>query len=745
MILTQCGSRRNRSIVCRLVVGVAFTLGPALVTLCSDWDREGAKRAWEEAINLRESLSRSSEPSRESYLKCIRAYQNVYVKDPHFVSSPDAVYEAASLYQEMGEKFGDLSDYKNAAKLYRFLTTDYDGSTRCADALLRLGTICEGPLQDQKAAEDAYAKLREHYKSSPAAASLAARVKGDMNKPPPLPTPALAATPALPSAPLHPPDETGTLSHVRDIQFQSYKDYTEVIIGLDGEAHYSESHLSEPERVYFDVAHSTLDPNLLDRTFIVNDKLLKQVRVAQNQPYVVRVVLDLNGTPAFTASALNDPLRIVVDIRDKGVPIAESVSLGRSPSPLPSAPGKGLNPLDATSDARASQPASSKLNLEKAPRTQVQNAGPLSKGDSVSPAQPVTAAAPAKPKTGPSAPENRQATMSSPPQTPDSKVSSAPLTVPRSEPTPLAEKSASPAKQGKSAQPEDAVAIKEAGTRPAPTGVKEAAKVDVPPIPVSPSLSPLPKTSLPTRKGDRTLTRTLGLKIGRIVLDPGHGGQDKGTIGPGGLLEKDLVLRVAKDLQQLLQEKLGAEVILTRSDDTFIPLEERTAFANQQQADLFVSIHANSSSSRNVSGVETYYLDFARTDYARDVAARENATSDRNLRDLQDLIQKIAQADKQEESRELASIIQKNLYSGVRKMIPASQDRGVRSAPFLVLIGAHMPSVLAEVAFISNPRDEKLLKKEVSQQSLAAALFQGIEGYMQTLGTVVSQDRGNSK
>ena len=235
----------------------------------------------------------------------------------------------------------------------------------------------------------------------------------------------------------------------------------------------------------------------------------------------------------------------------------------------------------------------------------------------------------------------------------------------------------------------------------------------------------------------------LGLKIGRIVLDPGHGGRDTGTIGPGGLMEKDLVLQIAKELQKLLEEKLGAQVIMTRSTDTYVSLEERTAIANQQQADLFVSIHANSSSYHSVSGVETYFLDFARTDSAREVAARENAASDRNIRDLQDMILKIAQADKLQESRELASIVQKNLFSGVRKIIPASQNRGVRSAPFVVLIGAHMPSVLAEVAFLSNPRDEKMLQKEVSRQSLAVALFQCIEGYMKTLGSAVAQNHSH--
>jgi N-acetylmuramoyl-L-alanine amidase len=237
----------------------------------------------------------------------------------------------------------------------------------------------------------------------------------------------------------------------------------------------------------------------------------------------------------------------------------------------------------------------------------------------------------------------------------------------------------------------------------------------------------------------------LGLKIGRIVLDPGHGGHDTGTIGRGGLTEKDLVLQVAKGLRSLLEDKLGAEVVLTRETDKFISLEERTAIANQHNADLFLSIHANSSSNRSTSGVETYYLNFARSDAEREVAARENATTFRNVSDLQDLIRKIAQAEKTTESREFAGIVQRNLYGGARQLFPTARNRGVRTAPFVVLIGANMPSALAEVAFISNPRDEKLLKQDDNRQRIVKALFAGIEGYMKTLGSEVAQSHAGSK
>jgi N-acetylmuramoyl-L-alanine amidase len=254
----------------------------------------------------------------------------------------------------------------------------------------------------------------------------------------------------------------------------------------------------------------------------------------------------------------------------------------------------------------------------------------------------------------------------------------------------------------------------------------------------------LPKPAAPTSKGDRTLARVLGLKIGRIVIDPGHGGHDLGTVGPDGLTEKDLVLQVARLLCRLLEENLGAEVFLTRDEDVFVSLEERTATANQHQADLFISLHANSSNNKGTSGVETYFLDFARSAAERAVAARENAATVHTYRDLEGLVRKIARADKMAESRELASTIQKNLYGGARQLFPSTKNRGVRSAPFVVLIGAKMPSVLAEVAFLSNPRDERLLKKESTRQRLARALFLGIEVYMKALGSEVAQTPSNS-
>jgi N-acetylmuramoyl-L-alanine amidase len=232
-----------------------------------------------------------------------------------------------------------------------------------------------------------------------------------------------------------------------------------------------------------------------------------------------------------------------------------------------------------------------------------------------------------------------------------------------------------------------------------------------------------------TNSGARSLVRSLGLKLTRVVIDAGHGGHDTGTVGQRGYTEKELVLDVAQRLKQLIETELGAEVVMTRTDDNFVPLDERTLIANQQQADLFISIHANSSRVRSVRGVETYFLNFTSSREALETASRENAASDRSIHELQDLVKKIMLQDKVDESRELAQHIDRALAA--RK--GSGMDRGVKQAPFVVLIGANMPSVLAEICFISNPQDEKLVKTPEHRQAIAESLFEGVRSYAESL------------
>ena len=230
-----------------------------------------------------------------------------------------------------------------------------------------------------------------------------------------------------------------------------------------------------------------------------------------------------------------------------------------------------------------------------------------------------------------------------------------------------------------------------------------------------------------------SLARELGLKVSRIAIDPGHGGYDTGTAGPHGLLEKDLCLDVALRLGQLIQRNLpGTEVVFTRSDDRHVSLEERTAMANDSNADLFISVHANSSNLQYIRGAETFYLSLADSSEAGDLASRENAASESSLHELPDLLRKIARTNKMVESRRLASDIQQSLAAQLQTVSRQESNRGVKHAPFLVLTGANMPAVLSEISFVSNAADERLLLDPAQhhRQRIAEALFRGISTYL---------------
>ena len=245
-----------------------------------------------------------------------------------------------------------------------------------------------------------------------------------------------------------------------------------------------------------------------------------------------------------------------------------------------------------------------------------------------------------------------------------------------------------------------------------------------------------PKPAETTSGGKHNLIRALGLKMSRIVIDPGHGGHDTGSIGRGGLREKDVALDIAHRLGDLLEERLGADVIYTRTTDEFISLNERPRIANSEEADLFISIHCNSVRNRTARGVETYYLNFTTDSWALNVASRENAAASHSIHELQDLVSKIALKEKIEESKEFATKIQTKLHSGLSQHSKGVPDRGVRKAPFVVLIGAKMPAVLAEIGFISNKSDEALMKTDGYRAGVAEYLFDGIASYAGSLGTL---------
>ncbi|MEW6220533.1 MAG: N-acetylmuramoyl-L-alanine amidase [Thermodesulfobacteriota bacterium] len=217
----------------------------------------------------------------------------------------------------------------------------------------------------------------------------------------------------------------------------------------------------------------------------------------------------------------------------------------------------------------------------------------------------------------------------------------------------------------------------------------------------------------------------------RIVLDPGHGGKDPGAVGVGGLLEKDVVLAVAKRAAERLRREMGCKVILTRDRDVFLALEERTALANAAKGDLFVSIHANAAPSADLRGIETYFLSPASGDDALRVAARENAAaSAKAMGDLQAILLDLLRNSKLNESARLAEAVQASLVDGLRRQYPDVPNLGVKQAPFYVLIGAQMPAVLAEISFVSNPVEARRLQDAAYTDAIAAHLTSGISSYV---------------
>ncbi len=246
----------------------------------------------------------------------------------------------------------------------------------------------------------------------------------------------------------------------------------------------------------------------------------------------------------------------------------------------------------------------------------------------------------------------------------------------------------------------------------------------------APTLGGTPSVNL---EGGFSLSRQLGLGVARVVIDPGHGGHDPGARAKG-LTEADVVLDVALRLEQLLLKQPGVEVMLTRRTDVFIPLEERTEIANREDADLFLSIHVNAHRSPKARGVETYFLNFASNPDAQAVAARENAASGRTMHSLPDIVTAITLNDKLDESRDFATLVQRAMIDRLRTH--DVRDLGVKQAPFVVLIGAGMPSVLAEISFVTNPQEGKLLKAKAYRQRIAEALFDGIAQYQRALKNV---------
>ena len=436
----------------------------------------------------------------------------------------------------------------------------------------------------------------------------------------------------------------------------------------------------------------------MGKTFDVDDGFLKKIRIAQFQRGKTRIVLEVEDLSDYDAFLLPNPPRLIIDVHGNDVRRAAAGIKTKTEGTLAAkTSSQKQTQTTAMEGCDGQDPSFSCVSASDAGRS--------------------------VPKEAANQGSRRSAEE-------ESKKNVEPIIVASSTPPKktIVEADDDDDSPAKLSSPETKPASKAKRKRPALSESKKNRRMSALEVDVH--------EAQPNAAGDRSLIRALGLKFGKIVIDPGHGGHDTGTIGPHRLLEKELVLEVSRRLGKLLETRLGADVVYTRKDDTFIPLETRTAIANQEQADLFVSIHANASDDPDARGVETYYLNFTSSKDALEVAARENAVSEKSIHELQDLVKKIALKEKIEESREFAGDVQHALHSGLAAKSPGIRDRGVRKAPFIVLIGANMPSILAEISFVSNPDDEHRLRTSEYRQRIAESLYRGISKYVSGLSGV---------
>ena len=757
-----------------------------------------ARKQFTKAERMREALNGRplGERTRHEYQRVIEAYRSVYFGSPASSKADPSVVATAELMVEMGRRFDDNKILRGAVDQYRFLRKEYPGSKYRFDALFTIGEIYKDDLNDPQEARSTFEDFVHRYPRNHLADDARSAIKGidveaDEMQHPAQKTarkkhasdagssasartngsdPAAASSPTSSSASSSSASSSAAearrseLPRVTGVRHWSTPDYTRVAIDVEQEVKFGSQRISNPDRIFFDLRDTKLASTLVGKTFDVDDGFLKKIRVAEFQPGKTRIVLEVDDLKSYDAFLLPDPYRLIIDIHGKqnrATSVAKATGGGdqrsvadsdddsddapvgkesMSSAPVvsrkapPAAPAKTVRfsksgvetdlPADAGADSKASDSGNRanggvvkttiavKGSNRRIPKTIVDADDADSKGD-----------APAEVATT----DRGKRRLETKPVDADSDETKG------VKPESLVASASSPASSSSSSS--SSTNSSKPGSRRKKSRSLSAS---------SPSSSPASDTAdlvesreaRPTAAGDRSLTRALGLKIGKIVIDAGHGGHDTGTIGPNGLLEKDVVLDVAKRLGRLLESRLGAQVVYTRQDDTFIPLETRTAIANRERADLFISIHANSSRDSDARGVETYYLNFTSSPEALEVAARENAVSEKSIHELQDLVKKIALKDKIDESREFAGDVQESLYGGLAFNNEGIRNRGIKKAPFIVLIGANMPSILAEISFVSNPTDERKMETSEHRQRIAESLYRGVSKYCNGLSGV---------
>jgi N-acetylmuramoyl-L-alanine amidase len=714
---------------------------------------------WDAAVAARERFE--AEPAgthtKVEYAAVMDGFRAIYHGDPADAHAASAVEQVAELLEEQGTELNDKKSLKDAAGQFDFLAKAYPAFAQAEKRRLAAAKLGGDEVVAAVSGGGAQAKRRspsgmtnEKGVTNENGVTNEKRVtneKGDgLEK---------VAEPVEGSVPM---------AVVTGIRHWSTATYTRVAIDLavegDGEVKYEAARVEHPDRLFFDLHHAKLAAGMVGKSFsIADDGFLTRIRAAQSPDEVTRVVLDVKQVGEYSAFFLPNPLRLIIDIhgrqevgskkqevvgsREQGVAAeqrsgtsepVDAVDEAATPAPVVAAPVvresaggavevSSLPPMPVTDgsaafglpargagSAKAAAVAQPRVVIPSKPTVAKPVPNTVSKSSSETGSevaavseQPGMVEATSKPTSQPVSSGIREQGLGI-----SGSGASGDHYVPRS-------------KRGVAAvssQPPDASSQPAVVDSPKRRGAKTAA-VEASPVEAAP----------PTADGETSLVRALGLKIGRIVIDAGHGGHDSGTLGVGGIEEKDVVLDVALRLGKLLHDRLGAEIVYTRADDTFIPLETRTAIANKAQADLFISVHANSSQEPSARGVEVYYLNFTSDPEAMTVASRENAVSTQSVHELSDLVKKIALKDKIEESKELAGDVDASLYAGLAKGNEGLRDRGVKKAPFVVLIGANMPSILAEISFVTNPEDAEQLGRPEYRERVAESLYGGVAKY----------------
>ncbi len=688
-------------------------------------------------------------------LKAVRTavadFEAVVRQYPASGYSDDALWRAARLSQDAFDRFHEARERTAAMRLLTLLSSEYPASRWARQAPAQLAVLRAASPGTTPADAPAHAPDEP---LSPPAATAAGTTRVAAITPtatgPAEPTPGTRTTGATPSTPPR-------TASIRAIRRAVMNDIVRVVIELDAEVTFHDERLENPARVFVDLPNTRPDTAIQDQTlrFDADTDLVRQVRIGRHPNNTTRIVLEAAGVSSYSVYPLYSPYRLVIDLMRERTLRAEGPARPTTEVPTPAAAPPAPPAIAAATSAagRIVAPA-----VPAAART-------APGGGDITPAGaaavlPAPVSAPARAAAISAAAGDTPAATDAPlaSSTPDAKkapsdgrIEPAVLSiVPRDAPPALTEVAIRTAPEAAAAadttRPSWARTSTSSpsatGTGPTDTSADGAEAASPAPAATRPPALPAAR-ALPNVGGGLSMARQLGLGVSRIVIDPGHGGHDPGARGKG-VTEAELVLDVALRLEKLLARLPGVEVVLTRRDDQFVALQERTAIANREGADLFLSIHANASSAASARGVETYFLDFASSQREAAVAARENATSQQNMAALQDVVKAIALNNKLDESRDFATYVQREMMSGLRGANKTIRDLGVKKAPFVVLIGASMPSILAEVSFLTNAQEARLLKSGSYRQRIAQALFEGVKKYQASLknvGTIAQQQQ----